>query len=113
MNWQSQALALLTASLVRPLVLAAAAWLIVRVLKVRHPASRHAVWSAVLVGMLLLPVASVIAPQWKLPLLPRRESPVIQTPLRANDTNDSDRFRVRRGRGSTDKQRTHRTGEGF
>src|SRR5207248_5672564 len=90
MTWESQAIALLTASLLRPLVLAAAAWLILRALRVRHPASRHAVWSAVLAGMLLLPVATVIAPQWKLPLLPRREGSVIQTPLRANDTNDSD-----------------------
>ena len=90
MTWQSQTMALLTASLVRPLVLAAAAWLILRVLKVRHPASRHAVWSAVLVGMLLLPVASVIAPHWKLPLLPRREDAAIQTPLLTNDTSAYD-----------------------
>ena len=90
MNWQSQAIALLTASLVRPLALAAAAWLILRILKVRHPASRHAVWSAVLVGMLLLPAASVIAPHWRLPLLPRRESPTAQPPLLTNDTSAYD-----------------------
>ena len=93
MTWQSQAIALLTASLVRPLVLAAAAWLILRVLKVRHPASRHAVWSAVLVGMLLLPVASVIAPHWRLPLLPAPAvRPSTQPPLQADDVSPSDSF---------------------
>jgi len=90
MTWQSQAIALLTASLVRPLILAAAAWLTLRVLRVRHPASRHAVWSAVLVGMLLLPVASVIAPHWKWPVLPYRERAVRQTALPADDAGASD-----------------------
>src|SRR5438067_567059 len=90
MTWQSETMALITASLVRPLVLAAAAWLILRVLKVRHPASRHAVWAAVLAGMLFLPLASVMIPHWKLPVLPRRKNPVTQTPLRAIDTNDYD-----------------------
>ena len=90
MTWQSQALAVLTASLARPLVPAAAAWRILRVLKVRHPASRHAVWSAVLVCMMLLPVASVIAPHWKLPLLPRRGGAAMQTPLPTNDTSAYD-----------------------
>ena len=92
MTWQSQAIAALTASLARPLVLAAAAWMILRILGVRHPASRHAVWSAVLIGMLLLPVVSVIAPQWKLPLLPRRASPAMQTPVRTNDASPHDSF---------------------
>jgi uncharacterized protein (TIGR03435 family) len=87
MNWQSQTLALLSASLLRPLMLAAAAWLILRVFKVRHPASRHAVWSAVLIGMLLLPAVSVIAPHWKLPLLPRRENSPTQTPLLTSDAS--------------------------
>jgi uncharacterized protein (TIGR03435 family) len=85
-TWQSQALALLTASLARPLVLATAAWLILRILKIRHPASRHAVWSAVLIGMLLLPFASVIAPQWKIPLLPRSQSAPAQAPPLTKDT---------------------------
>jgi beta-lactamase regulating signal transducer with metallopeptidase domain len=70
-SWESQGIALLTASLVRPFGLAAAGWLILRVLRVRHPASRHAVWTAVLIGMMLLPVVSVMAPHWKLAALPR------------------------------------------
>ena len=76
MNWESYVLALLTSSLVRPLVLAAAVWLILRVLNVRHPASRHAAWTAVLIGMVLLPAVSVTAPHWKLPLLPRAQAAI-------------------------------------
>ena len=76
MTWESQAIALLTASLVRPFALAGVAWLLLRVLRVRHPASRHAVWTAVLVGMLLLPAVTVFAPHWKLPLLPAKRLPV-------------------------------------
>jgi bla regulator protein BlaR1 len=71
MSWDSQGIDLLVAAFARPLVLALAAWLILRVFKVRHPASRHSVWTAVLIGMLLLPIASVIVPHWTLPLLPR------------------------------------------
>jgi bla regulator protein BlaR1 len=70
MSWESQGIDLLVAALVRPFVLVAAAWLILRVLRVRHPASRHAVWTAVLIGTLMLPVVSVTAPHFKLPLLP-------------------------------------------
>ena len=96
MTWESQAIALLTASLVRPLALAAAAGLILRVLKVRHPASRHAVWSAVLVGMLLLPVATVIAPQWKLPLLPKKPETVTQIQVQqSDDFTDAESSNVR------------------
>jgi uncharacterized protein (TIGR03435 family) len=85
MTWESQALALLTASLVRPLVLAAAAGLILRVLRVRHPASRHAVWTAVLIGMMVLPLVSVFAPQWKLPLLPKKPETVAQIQVQQSD----------------------------
>jgi uncharacterized protein (TIGR03435 family) len=78
MSWESQAIALLAASLVRPLGLAAAAWLLPRVLRVRHPASRHAVWTAVLIGMTVLPLVSVIAPHWRLPVLPRKQDSAVQ-----------------------------------
>jgi uncharacterized protein (TIGR03435 family) len=85
MTWESQALALLSASLVRPFVLTAAAWLILRVLRVRHPASRHAVWTAVLIGMMVLPLVSVFAPQWKLPLLPKKPETVTQIQVQESD----------------------------
>jgi len=78
MSWQSQVIALLEASLVRPFVLVAAAWLLVWAFRIRHPASRHAVWTAVLIGMLLLPFASVTMPQWKLPVLPRKHESAAQ-----------------------------------
>src|SRR5580692_1558831 len=78
MSWESEGVALLTASLMRPFGLAVAAWLILCVLRVRHPASRHAVWTAVLVGMMLLPVVSVITPHWKLPVLPRKHGATAQ-----------------------------------
>jgi len=97
MTWQSQLTALLTASLVRPFVLVVAACLILHLLNIRHPASRHTVWSAVLIGMLLLPVASVLAPHWNLPLLPRPGSAARQTPLQADGTNDYDAYGLAAG----------------
>jgi hypothetical protein len=72
MSWESRGIALLIASLVRPFALAVAGWLILRVLRVRHPALRHAVWTAVLIGMMALPFVSLVAPHWKLPALPRK-----------------------------------------
>src|SRR5580698_69302 len=78
MTWHSQIIELLTASLIRPVVLAAAAWLILRIYKVRHPASRHAVWTAVLIGMMALPLVTFFAPQWKLPLFPNKSATVAQ-----------------------------------
>ncbi len=88
MTWQAEATALLGASLVRPVLLVGAAWLILRITKARHPASRHAVWTAVLIGMLLLPVASVFAPHWQLRVLPGREKTGIETPAQRNGAND-------------------------
>src|SRR5262249_23685188 len=35
-----------------------------------HPASRHTVWTAVLIGTALLPVLTVVVPAWKLAVLP-------------------------------------------
>src|SRR5215469_9306566 len=70
MTWESYVFEFLMASLARPLWLAAAAWLLLRLLRIRHPTSRHKVWTAVLIGMLLLPEASMIAPHWTLPVIP-------------------------------------------
>src|SRR5262249_32455266 len=61
---------LLLASLLRPCALVAAAWLLLRLLRIRHPASQHAVWTAVLAGMLVAPVA----PQWEWRVLPHAVS---------------------------------------
>jgi len=54
--------ALLWASLFRPFALVAAAFVVLRVFRVRHPASQHQVWTAVLLGMLILPPLTVFAP---------------------------------------------------
>jgi uncharacterized protein (TIGR03435 family) len=78
MNWESQGIALLAASIVRPFALAAAAWLVLRAFRVRHPASQHAVWTAVLIGMVLLPFLSLIAPRWKMPVLPPKHDSLTQ-----------------------------------
>jgi bla regulator protein BlaR1 len=86
MNWEWQSIDWLAAALVRPFVLVAAAWLILRVMKIRHPASRHAVWTAVLIGMLMLPLVSAMAPHWRLPVLAgiRETAPTIFEDLRSN-----------------------------
>jgi uncharacterized protein (TIGR03435 family) len=83
MTWESQVLALLAASLVRPFALVAAAWAVLHVFRVRHPASRHAVWTAVLLGMLLLPPVSVVAPHWKVPVLAPRPTVPAAAPAAA------------------------------
>jgi hypothetical protein len=62
----------LVALVIRPLAIARAAWLILRVFRVRHPASQHAVWSAVLTGLALLAPLSVIAPRWSARISHRR-----------------------------------------
>ncbi len=71
MTWESHVFDLLVASTARPFALAAAAWLALHILRIRHPASRHAIWTAVLVGLLLVPEVSVIAPHWGLPRIQR------------------------------------------
>lgn len=73
MRWESQLIALLSASLLRPFGLAVAAWLVLRIFRVRHPASRHVVWTAVLAAMVLLPMMSVFVPHWNLPVLPAKQ----------------------------------------
>jgi VWFA-related protein len=83
MNGESQLIALLSASLLRPFVLVAAAVLVLCVFRVRHPASRHAVWSVVLFAMPLLPIAAVIAPQWRLPVLPAKDQAVVPAAIAA------------------------------
>ena len=69
-------LALLTASIVRPFALVAeAAWVMLRLLRVRHPASLmrsgRRFWVK---GMILLPFVSVIAPHWMAPVLHPRNA---------------------------------------
>ncbi len=74
MNWETTGISLLEASLIRPFLLVAAAFLILCFWRVCHPASRHAVWTAVLIGMLVLPLATVLAPHWRVRILPPSQS---------------------------------------
>src|SRR5579862_2557651 len=76
----NQLVGLLSASLVRPFILAAVAGLVLGTFRVRHPASRHAIWTAVLVGMLVLPFLSISTPHWNAPVLPRRAESIIPQP---------------------------------
>jgi hypothetical protein len=86
MSWESQGIALLSASIFRPLALAASAWLILRVFRVRHPASRHAVWTAVLIGIFVLPFMSAMTPHWSVPVLPTKpQAPARQMAGGAHD----------------------------
>jgi mono/diheme cytochrome c family protein len=71
MNWESTVLELLSASLVRPFVLVLVAALVLRIFRVEHPASKHAVWTAVLVGILVLPFLSVAVPHLEVQALPQ------------------------------------------
>ncbi len=63
--------------LVRPLALAALAALLLRLFRIRHPASQHAVWLLVLASMIVLPVARLAAPRWSVPVLPSH--PVVRS----------------------------------
>jgi hypothetical protein len=57
MSWEATVLGLLSASLLRPLLLAAAAVLVLWVFRVEHPASKHAIWTVVLIGMVIVQIA--------------------------------------------------------
>jgi peroxiredoxin len=61
---------------IRQLALAAIAWMFLRVLRVRHPASQHAVWTGVTAGILLLAPLTLITPRWDLALLPASPPPL-------------------------------------
>jgi len=59
-------------SAVRALLLALAAGALVRTLRITTAAGRHAVWTVVLAGMLVLPLWTRSGPKASLPLLPSR-----------------------------------------
>src|SRR5205807_226899 len=61
---------------IRQLALAALAWLFLRALRVRHPASQHAVWTGVAAGILLLAPLTLVTPRWDLALLPASPPPL-------------------------------------
>lgn len=79
MNWQAIVLEALSASLLRPVFLVLAAIVLLRLFRVDHPASRHAVWAGVLAGMLVLPFANLTFPHIDIPVAPP-ETPTLARP---------------------------------
>ena len=73
MTWEFLALELIKASIVRPVILVLAVFAFLLIFRVRHPASKHAVWTATLIAILLLPIISVWIPHLNLPVLPERK----------------------------------------
>jgi uncharacterized protein (TIGR03435 family) len=61
---------LLIECLIRSSLIAAAAGMLLTLFRIREAAVRHAVWTAVVVVMLLLPLWSSVGPKLALPLLP-------------------------------------------
>ena len=73
MTWEFLALELIKASIVRPVILVLAVFAFLLIFRVRHPASKHAVWTSTLIAILLLPIISVWIPHLNLPVLPERK----------------------------------------
>ena len=79
----SRALVVLVDSGVKGVVLLALAGLAALAMRRSSAAARHLVWSLALMGLLLLPVTSLVMPKWQLPLLPKaaaRVEPTTQAP---------------------------------
>lgn len=69
---------------VRALVLAAVAWLVLRLFRVGLAAAQHAIWTAVVGGMLLLPLlVPVTPPVWTAPIMRVPSLAASRAPLQA------------------------------
>src|SRR5262245_17464113 len=75
MNGNPHELNLVLAVMLRPAVLPIAALLGLRLFGIRHPASQHAVWTAVLVGILILVPLAAFGPHFNLAVLPASDPP--------------------------------------
>src|SRR5262245_15763883 len=75
MIWESPFIAVLVTTVVRPLLLVASAMLGIRIFRIQHPASQHAVWTGVLIGLLVIPMLSLLTPHVDLAILPASSSP--------------------------------------
>lgn len=56
--------------LLRPSVPVVLAFIVIRMFRVSHPVSKHAIWTAALAGMLAVSGASFLAPALEVPILP-------------------------------------------
>ena len=65
------------------MVLTLAAWLMVRLLRLREPAHLHAVWLWCVIGIAVVPPLCLLMPKMTLPLLPAQkpDTTAIATPL--------------------------------
>src|ERR1017187_9473909 len=83
MEFPSNVLPYLAGVTVRSLGLAAIAWAAMALFRVKSPAARHAVWTMVTAGMLVLAAASAVLPRVPvrmLPASPRIAAPVAMAP---------------------------------
>ena len=61
-------------------IVLAISWVLCRVLRKNTARVRHWVWSAALIGVLIVPVVSQVLPHWRVALLPATERLHIMTP---------------------------------
>jgi beta-lactamase regulating signal transducer with metallopeptidase domain len=86
-------LQLLLDSAVKSVAVMLAAWAVVAMLRRSSAAMRHWVWSAALVGLLMLPALSLMLPGWRIELLPSLagkvdRAPVTSTPVTSNNDTE-------------------------
>ena len=69
--WLQSATPLLIDAALKGAILFALAGIAAYLLRNRSAASRHAVWTAAVIGHLAIPVFAVLLPEWRIPLLPQ------------------------------------------
>src|SRR4029079_10790699 len=80
---ESSFIAFFLGIVIRPVLIVIAAALGIRLFRIQHPASQHAIWTAVLIGVFVVPLLSLVVPHFELAVLPASVSivPAAQSPL--------------------------------
>src|ERR1700730_17778002 len=101
-------MAILLESAVRATLIAATFALVLRVLRLRSPAVRHALWTAMVVLMLLLPAFTTWGPEIPIRVLPPRlgPEPVIPTATAPGHVGDFSTIGVPQGSHVASQRRT-------